>query len=192
VIIIGGVIFLSIDDSDSYSLKAALIIGEDPMRNDRTASYFYNMDFCSAIDWAATETTSFADIALPGSTYLESDGTRINFEGKVTTFVKAVDPPAGKTNTEILWMLLNAMGVKTGDETVAGITKEIRKAVEKGTGEFGQFYWSEGERPRWDGKGYLVVPEGYAKAAPIPQPVTVIEHYKKTSREVGIEHFRVQ
>ena len=80
---------------EAGEIRAALIIGEDPMAWGRTGAWFGNVEFMAAMDWTDTETTRFANVVLPGSTFLETNGTRCNFEGRVARFIRAVEPPAG-------------------------------------------------------------------------------------------------
>ncbi|HDS30883.1 MAG TPA: hypothetical protein ENN67_07575, partial [Firmicutes bacterium] len=44
----------------SGEIRAALIIGEDPMAWTSTGSWFQNIEFLAAMDWTGTETTQFA------------------------------------------------------------------------------------------------------------------------------------
>ena len=93
-------------------LAAALIIGEDPMQDDKLGSYFGNVEFLAALVWGPTETTQFADVVFPGSTFLESEGTRVNFEGRLTRYTQAVKPPFGVPTWEILAGLAKAFGIE--------------------------------------------------------------------------------
>ena len=54
------------------------------------------------MDWTRTETTRYADVVLPGSTYLETAGTRCNFEGALVEYSRAVEPPSGASGDEVL------------------------------------------------------------------------------------------
>ncbi|MBD3235139.1 MAG: molybdopterin-dependent oxidoreductase, partial [Candidatus Eisenbacteria bacterium] len=95
-------------------LRGALIIGEDPLEHRRTGAYFQNIEFLAAIDWTETETTRFADVTLPGTTYLETEGTRCDFAGRIVEFARAVQPPAGIPGWRVLARLCEQAGVPIG------------------------------------------------------------------------------
>ncbi len=164
-------------------LKAAFIIGENPMDFNRTGSWFQNCDFIAAMDWTDTETTMAADVSLPGSTYLETPGTRCNYEGNVICFNGAVTPAAGKTGREILESLAEAFNIKLNDE--------MDELIREKLGDMVRFYWNTGEDRNWDGNGTLVPITPDAKASSIEPPLTHSQQYRKDIRKVGTERFRV-
>jgi len=172
-------------------IRAAVIIGEDPMRNDRTASFFQNIVFLAAMDWTGTETTQFSDIVLPGSTYLESEGTRCNFEGRLTPYARVIHPPSGKAGWQVLAELAGAFGISIQAKDVRDITGLIQDAVYENTGKLAPFYWNTGEARTAPARGRLVHAQVHARAATIQPPLTHGEHYKREIREVGTERFRV-
>jgi predicted molibdopterin-dependent oxidoreductase YjgC len=173
---------------ENGEIRGAIVIGEDPVAWNRTGSWFQNIEFLAAIDWTGTETTRFADVVLPGSTYLETAGTRCNFEGKLVTFARAVEPPAGISGREILFGLASEFGIDVDDDTTA----EIRSLVGEKLGARAAFYWNTGqERP--DGEKMRLVATGTApRTGTIPPPLTHGERYKREIREVGTERFRVR
>jgi anaerobic selenocysteine-containing dehydrogenase len=170
-------------------IKAALVIGEDPMQHDRYSSYFGGIELMVAMDWAQTETTQFADISLPGTTYLESAGTRFGFDGKASAFSKVVEPPSGKQGWEVLAKLAQALGLNAAK--LPAITRELKKLVKEGAGGNLAFYWNDGKPHSWKGKGKLGVAGVRTAPTPIPPPLTECERYKRGIREVGDERFRV-
>jgi len=164
-------------------LKAAFIIGENPMDFSRTGSWFQNCDFIAAMDWTDTETTMASDVTLPGSTFLETPGTRCNYEGNVICFNGAVPPASGKTGIEVLESLAEAFDLNLNDSTDELIREKL--------GDMVRFYWNTGEARNWDGKGTLVPINLGAKASSIQPPLTHSQQYRKDIREVGTERFRV-
>lgn len=164
-------------------LKAAFIIGENPLDFSRTGSWFQNCQFIAAMDWTDTETTMAADVTLPGSTYLETPGTRCNYEGNVICFNGAVPPASGKTGREVLESLATAFGLNPNDSPDELIREKL--------GDMVCFYWNTGEERDWDGKGTLVPIALGAKASSILPPLTHGQQYRKDIREVGTERFRV-
>jgi predicted molibdopterin-dependent oxidoreductase YjgC len=173
-------------------LKAAIVLGEDPMRDDKTASYFGDVDFLAVVDWCQTETAQYADIVLPASTFLESDGTRINFEGRLTRYAPAVRAPGGVPTWSLLSKLAKAFEIQGVGGTFPEIASEVDLAARSGLGGGAKFAWNTGQARDWDGAGRLKVADVRTKPSPICPPLTASEQYKRQIREVGLEHFRVQ
>jgi formate dehydrogenase major subunit len=171
---------------ESGEIRAALVIGEDPVAWRQTGPWFRNVEFLAAMDWTNTETTQLADVVLPGSTYLETAGTRCNFEGKLVEFARAVDPPSGVSGTEVLRGLASEFGVDTAQGA------DLAKLVEEKLGDFKRFYWNTGEERMHEGSMKLVATEPSVRTGVIPPPLTHGERYKREIREVGTERFRVR
>jgi formate dehydrogenase major subunit len=172
-------------------LRAAIILGEDPMRDDRTTSWLRNMEFLAVMDWTETETTRAADIVLPGTTYLESEGTRCNFEGRVLAFERAVSPPSGVAGWQVLADLARGCGVAVAARSAADLTREIEALVCDGLDGARPFLWNTGEERAWPKQARLVpvaVDGGPASAEPA---ITHGERYKRSIQEVGTERYRV-
>jgi len=171
-------------------IRGALILGEDPMRNDRTASYLGSVEFLAAIDWAQTETTMFADVALPGSTPLETEGTRCNFEGRVIRYHAALSPPAGPATWEILVGMAEKLGLDLPVD-FEEISELLASTVEKGAGEKLPFLFNTGQEHNWDGGGKLLVADVAGRPSPRIPALSVAAHYRREFHEVGIKNFRV-
>jgi len=167
-------------------IRAALVIGEDPLAWRQTGSWFRNIEFLAAMDWTETETTQFADVVLPGSTYLETAGTRCNFEGRLVEFAGAVEPPAGVPGGEVLRGLFSELGIDAKD------VSKIGEIVKTGLGGLASYYWNRGEERPACGETKLVAVEPDVRAGAIPPPLTHGERYKREIREVGTERFRVR
>jgi formate dehydrogenase major subunit len=169
-------------------IRAALIVGEDPMAWGRTGKWFQNIEFLAAMDWTNTETTQYADVVLPGSTYLETDGTGCNFEGRLVRFSQAVRPPAGLPGREVLRTLAVEFDIQVGADT----TGELEDLVVKGLGNLRCFYWNTGQKRTAETEMRLVATDARVKTVTIQPPMTHGEKYKKEIREVGTERFRVR
>jgi len=165
-------------------LRAALIIGENPLEYNRPGSWFQNAEFIAAMDWTDTETTRFADITLPGCTYLETPGTRCNFEGDLLEYSGAVMPPSGRTGIEVLQGLAGAFGIEA---SVEGIDAVVRERL----GDLVRFYWNTGEERGWEGTGRLLPVSAEAKTVSIQPPMTHSQEYRREIRQVGTERYRV-
>ena len=171
-------------------IKAALIIGEDPMRHDRTASLFNNVEFLVACDWAETETTLFANVAIPIATYLESEGTRIDFQGRAAGFNAAVGAPNGVKTWHVLKNLADNLGVEIPG-VFSSISSEIETLAKKNLGDMLPFYWNTGQDRHWDGAGTLAVAKVGGSSFPGAPALTPCAQYKDEIQEIGIKHYRV-
>jgi len=171
-------------------IKAALILGEDPMATDRTASYFGAIEFLAAVDWAQTETTQFADVAIPGSTFLESEGSRCNFQGEVVSFNAAVETPSGVKSWEVLVGLAAELGLSVGPDFDA-ISAELDQTVRDNPKNALDLMWNTGQDRSWDGTGSLVVADVEAQAAPVLPAYSVTSRYRSEKLKVGLQHYRV-
>ncbi len=172
------------------TIRGALIIGEDPMSDDHTASYFGGIEHLVAIDWALTETAMFANIALPGSTPLESDGTRCNFEGNVIRYESAIQPPAGLATWQTLVALAGQLGMDV-PQSFAELAAKVDESAREGAGDLEAFLWNTGQDHQWDGKGRLVVADVAGKSSPRIPALSVSARYRREFHEVGIKNFRV-
>ena len=179
-----------LDALSSGKIKAALVIGEDPMRHDRTAALFNAVEFLAACDWAETETTLFANVAIPIATYLESEGTRINFEGRVIDFKAAVGAPNGIKTWHVLKNIADYLGVKSPG-VFSSISAGIEKLVKKNQGDRVSFYWNTGQARKWSGKGTLTVADVATASFPGVPALTPCAQYKDEIQEIGIKHYRV-
>jgi len=170
-------------------LRAALVIGEDPMAWEQSGRWFGNIEFLAAMDWTSTETTQYADVVLPGSTYLETSGTRCNFEGKVVEFHRAIEPPAGVSGSEVLRTLAAEFGIETTPET----SREIQDIIQDKLGAMSRFYWNTSqERTLEKGQMCLVAADTSIGMGSIQPPLTHSQKYKKDIRNVGTDRFRVR
>jgi len=175
---------------DDGALKGALILGEDPMEHDRTAAWFGGVEFLAVVDWTESETTRAADVTLPGATFLETPGTRCNFEGSLLRFEQAVQPPSGSSGAEVLAELAKAAGLEVPADR-EGLFRVMDIEVRGGLGGQTAFYWNTGEKRSWDGSGSLVPMEADARISSIQPPLTHAQQYRAGIREVGTERFRV-
>jgi len=173
------------------AVMGALVIGEDPMRDERTASWFRNVEFLAAMDWAETETIRAADVVLPGTTGLESDGTRCDLSGRPRSFSKVVEPPSGLQGWQLLALLAAEAGVRRSVDSVESMGEALRGLVESDHGTLGKMYSFTGDRPEWDGSGSLAVVPVQGRPAPLCPPLTATGLYKARIREVGTERFRI-
>ncbi len=169
---------------ENGELRAALVIGEDPLEYNRSGSWFRNLEFLAAMDWTNTETTRSADVVLPGSTYFETRGTRCNFEGRVLEYTRAVEPPSGMDGVGVLRGMASAFGV---DADMKNIDAMVRNSL----GDLAAFYWNTGQTRDWSDPGRFVPVSTEVKALPIQPPMTRTHEYRMESREIGLDRFKV-
>ncbi|MCR8725710.1 formate dehydrogenase subunit alpha [Frigidibacter sp. ROC022] len=88
--------------------------GEDILQSDpdtkHVAAGLAAMDCVIVHDLFLNETANYAHVFLPGSTFLEKDGTFTNAERRINMVRKVMQPRNGYADWEITQMLANAMG----------------------------------------------------------------------------------
>jgi len=121
------------------SLKAMYIFGEDVAQTDPNTEHVIHalesLDFLVCQDIFETETTKYADVILPASSFLEKTGTFSNAERRVQLVEAANDPPgAAKTDFEILTTVSRALGYEMGYETPSDVMDEIAEMTPRYAG----------------------------------------------------------
>ena len=120
-------------------LKAMYIFGEDVAQTDPDTAHvshaLESLDFLVCQDIFENETTKFADVILPASSFLEKTGTFTNAERRVQLVEAANDPPgAAKTDFEILTTVSKALGYDMGYEAPADVMDEIAEMTPRYAG----------------------------------------------------------
>ncbi len=116
-------------------IKAMYIMGENPMVTDpdlnHTAEALRNLDFLVVQDIFNTETTPFADVILPASSYAEKDGTFVNSDRRVLRVRKVVPLPGeAREDYKIILDIAERMGYNIGDyKDASEIFDEIAMAA---------------------------------------------------------------
>ncbi len=104
-----------LDAAVEGTFKAIYIEGEDILQSDpdthHVAAGLANMECVIVQDLFLNETANYAHVFLPGSTFLEKDGTFTNAERRVQRVRKVMSPKNGYADWEITVMLANAMGM---------------------------------------------------------------------------------
>ena len=111
-------------------IKGLFIFGEDQVRTDPDIQHVIDgleaLEFFVVDDLFMTETAKYADVVLPGSAYLEKEGTFSNTERRVQRVRKAVDAPGdAKLDTWIFTEIMRRMGYDQPHLTAAEIMDEI-------------------------------------------------------------------
>ncbi len=103
-----------IDAALDGTFKGLYIQGEDIVQSDPNTQHMSAglaaMECVVVQDLFLNETASYAHVFLPGSSFLEKDGTFINAERRIGMVRKAVPPMAGKADWEVTVALSNALG----------------------------------------------------------------------------------
>jgi predicted molibdopterin-dependent oxidoreductase YjgC len=116
-------------------IKGMYIMGENPMMTDpdlnHTKKSLENLEFLVVQDIFHTETTPYADVILPASSFAEKEGTFVNSDRRVLRVRKAVEMP-GKSEEDwkIILKIAERMGYDIGKYKNANeIFEEIREAT---------------------------------------------------------------
>ncbi len=115
-------------------LKAIWIIGEDVVQTDpntqKVIRALQATDFVVVQELFMTETAKYADVILPGSSFLEKSGTFTNGERRVQAVRQVIDPlPGTKPDGQIIVDIMNRMGYAQPDYTPDGMLEEISQIV---------------------------------------------------------------
>jgi formate dehydrogenase major subunit len=96
------------------SFKGLYIQGEDFAQSDPNTSHvtaaLSAMECVVVQDLFLVETAKYAHVFLPGSSFLEKDGTFTNAERRISRIRKVMEPLAGLADWEITVRLANALG----------------------------------------------------------------------------------
>src|SRR5215467_6830368 len=96
------------------SFKGMYVQGEDPAQSDPDTQHvtaaFKAMECVVVQDLFLNETAKYAHVFLPGSSFLEKDGTFTNAERRVSRVRKVMEPRAGFADWEVTILLSNALG----------------------------------------------------------------------------------
>lgn len=111
--------------------KAMFIQGEDLVQSDPNTAHveaaFEAMDCVVVLDLFLNETSKFAHVFLPGTSFLEKDGTFINAERRINRVRKAMVEKQGKAEWEIASDLALAMGYDMDFSSSAEIWDEMAR-----------------------------------------------------------------
>jgi formate dehydrogenase major subunit len=104
-----------LDAAVEGTFKGIYIQGEDILQSDPNTSHvaagLSAMECVVVQDLFLNETASYAHVFLPGSTFLEKDGTFTNAERRIQRVRKVMTPRNGYADWEITQLLANALGL---------------------------------------------------------------------------------
>jgi formate dehydrogenase major subunit len=132
--------------------KGLYLEGEDIAQSDPNTQHvtaaLSAMECIVVQDLFLNETAKFAHVFLPGSSFLEKDGTFTNAERRISRVRKVMEPKSGYADWEITQLLSNAMGYPMNYKHPSEIMDEIAKLTPTFTGvsferidELGSIQW---------------------------------------------------
>jgi len=96
------------------SFKGLYVQGEDIAQSDPNTNHvtaaLEAMECIIVHDLFLNETARFAHVFLPGSSFLEKDGTFVNAERRIGRVRKVIEPMADYADWEVTMLLSNALG----------------------------------------------------------------------------------
>ncbi len=168
--------------------KGMYVQGEDIAQSDPNTQHVYAalraLDILVVQDIFLNETAKFAHVLLPGSTFLEKDGTFTNAERRINRVRKVMTPLGGKQDWEATMMLSNALGYPMDYKHPSEIMDEIARLTPTFTGvsyekleEMGSIQWPCNDQ----------FPEGsptmHVEDFPIGQGKFAVTQYVETSEK---------
>ncbi len=103
-----------LDAAVEGTFKGIYIQGEDILQSDPDTKHvsagLAAMDCVIVQDLFLNETANYAHVFLPGSTFLEKDGTFTNAERRINRVRRVMAPRNGYADWEVTLLLANAMG----------------------------------------------------------------------------------
>ena len=122
-----------IDAAMDGSFKGLYIQGEDIVQSDPDTHHMIAglaaMECVVVQDLFLNETANYAHVFLPGSSFLEKDGTFTNAERRINRVRRVMRPKNGYADWEITQMLSDALGYKMAYRDPAAIMDEIARTT---------------------------------------------------------------
>ncbi|PTY38202.1 formate dehydrogenase subunit alpha [Saccharospirillum sp. MSK14-1] len=134
------------------SFKGLYVQGEDIAQSDPNTQHVEqalgSLECLIVQDIFLNETAKFAHVLLPGSSFLEKDGTFTNAERRINRVRKVMPPLAGKGDWEITQDLANALGYDMAYQhpqdimaEIASLTPSFKNVTYQKLDELGSIQW---------------------------------------------------
>jgi formate dehydrogenase major subunit len=111
------------------SFRALYVQGEDVAQSDPNVNHVHaalaSLELCVVQDLFLNETSKFAHVLLPGTSFLEKDGTFINAERRINRVRPVMPSRVGKDEWEVVCDIATAMGYPMGYDHPSEIMDEI-------------------------------------------------------------------
>jgi len=118
--------------------RGMYVQGEDIAQSDPNTQHveaaLRSLECLVVQDIFLNETAKYAHVLLPGSTFLEKDGTFTNAERRINRVRKVMAPLGGKQDWEVTMMLSNALGYPMDYNHPSEIMDEIARLTPTFTG----------------------------------------------------------
>jgi formate dehydrogenase major subunit len=113
------------------TFKGMYVQGEDFVQSDpnthHVSAAMEALECCVVQDLFLNETAKYAHVFLPGSSFLEKDGTFTNAERRVSRVRKVIEPLAGYADWEVTCLLSEALGYPMPYKHPSEIMEEIAR-----------------------------------------------------------------
>jgi formate dehydrogenase major subunit len=117
------------DSAIDGSFRALFVQGEDVAQSDPNTQHVHSalaaLDLLIVQDLFVNETAKFAHVLLPGTSFLEKDGTFTNAERRINRVRPIMEPRTGKQEWQIVSEIAQAMGYPMHYDSAAEIMDEI-------------------------------------------------------------------
>ena len=134
------------------SFKGLYCVGEDIVQSDpntqHVVSALEKMECIVVQDIFLNETAKYAHVLLPGSSFLEKDGTFTNAERRISRVRKVMPPLAGLADWEVTMKLANALGYpmhyahpRNIMEEIASLTPSFQGVTYEKIDQHGSIQW---------------------------------------------------
>jgi formate dehydrogenase major subunit len=171
-----------IDEAIDGSFKWLYVQGEDIAQSDPDTKHITAglraMECVVVQDLFLNETARYAHVFLPGSSFLEKDGTFINAERRINRVRRAIPPLAGLADWEATMALANAVGVPMSYTHPSEIMDEVAATTPTFSGvsyarleELGSIQWPCND------------------AAPTGTPVMHVDHFVRGKGQFMLTEF---
>ncbi len=179
-----------LDAAVDGSFKAIYIQGEDILQSDpntkHVAAGLSAMECVIVHDLFLNETANYAHVFLPGSTFLEKNGTFTNAERRIQPVRKVMEPANGYEDWQVTQLLANAMGAGWDYDHPSKILDEIARLTASFAGvnwqmlqERGSVQWPVNEKHP-DGSPVMHI-EGFVRG----KGLFVVTDYVPTDEKTG-------
>jgi formate dehydrogenase major subunit len=111
-------------------VRGMYMMGENPFMSDpninKVRKALSHLEFLVVQDIFLTETSEFADVVLPASSYMEKEGTYTNTDRRVQIGRKVLDPPGeARVDWKIIQDISNRIGLEMNHESPREIFDEL-------------------------------------------------------------------
>jgi formate dehydrogenase major subunit len=117
------------DAATAGSFKGLFVQGEDIAQSDPNTAHVVgalsSLDLLVTMDLFVNETAKYAHVVLPGTSFLEKDGTFTNAERRINRVRPTMPPKTGKHEWQVVCEIAQAMGYDMRYDSAAQIMDEI-------------------------------------------------------------------